>query len=186
MTPRHAVRIRWNESAVRKHCQLSGNQLIISEAEDTIKGRRLTHSEREALMARVGQDSLQKKNKQQLPSKVELAISMKVMVTTNIETDLDITNGAHSTIMDIILHPEEEYQTDAEEITPVRQPLYLLVKLDWTSTTQLEGLDAHVISVEAITQSIQILVLENDGKTGRCTVKHHQFPVTPAYAFTDY
>ena len=32
---------------------------------------------------------------------------MKVMVTDNIETDLDITNGARGKIVDIILHPDE-------------------------------------------------------------------------------
>lgn len=29
-----------------------------------------------------------------LPHKIDLAIGMKVMVTDNLETDLDITNGA--------------------------------------------------------------------------------------------
>jgi hypothetical protein len=38
---------------------------------------------------------------------VEIAISMKVMVTSNIKTDLDVTNGAHGEIVDIILHPDE-------------------------------------------------------------------------------
>lgn len=29
------------------------------------------------------------------------------MVTNNVETDLDITNGARGEIMDIVLHPDE-------------------------------------------------------------------------------
>ena len=186
VTPRHAVRITWNESAVRKHCQLTGNQLFICRAEDTIKGRELSERGRNTLTNRAGQYSLQKKNKQQLPVNVELAIGMKVMVTTNIETDLDITNGARGTIADIILHPEEEYDRHAEEIVTTRLPLYLLVKLDWTRTVPLEGLDVSVIPVEAITQTMQIQIAEKDGKTTRCTVKRRQFPVTPAYAFTDY
>ena len=79
------------------------------------------------------------KNKQYLPKKVELLISMKVMVTTNIKTDLDIMNGACGTIKDIVLHPEEVYQTDAEEIA-MRLPLYFLMKFDWTHTMLvLEG-----------------------------------------------
>ena len=41
--------MRWNESAVRKHCQLSGNQLFVCEAEDTIKGRELDDREKDAL-----------------------------------------------------------------------------------------------------------------------------------------
>lgn len=43
---------------------------------------------------------------------VELAIGMKTMVTMNVETDLDITNGARGTIVDIILDQNEpEYST---------------------------------------------------------------------------
>ncbi|KIM64653.1 hypothetical protein SCLCIDRAFT_114614 [Scleroderma citrinum Foug A] len=37
-----------------------------------------------------------------------------------------------------------------------------------------------------MTQTLQIQLAGKDGKTIRRTVKHRQFPVTPAYAFTDY
>ena len=32
---------------------------------------------------------------------------MKVLVTNNIEMDLDVTNGARETIVDIVLHLDE-------------------------------------------------------------------------------
>jgi hypothetical protein len=38
---------------------------------------------------------------------VKLAIGMKVMVTDNIKTDLDITNGDCGEIVNIILHLDE-------------------------------------------------------------------------------
>jgi hypothetical protein len=38
---------------------------------------------------------------------VELAISMEVMVTLNVEMDLDIMNGTHSKVMEILLSAEE-------------------------------------------------------------------------------
>jgi hypothetical protein len=38
---------------------------------------------------------------------VKLAIGMKVMVMDNVETDLDITNGAWGEIVNIIIHPDE-------------------------------------------------------------------------------
>ena len=41
------------------------------------------------------------------PHRVELAVGMKVMVTDNVETDLDITNGARGEIVGIVLHPDE-------------------------------------------------------------------------------
>ena len=42
-----------------------------------------------------------------LPDTVELAVGMKVMVTENIKSDLDVKNGARVEIVDIILHPDE-------------------------------------------------------------------------------
>jgi len=42
---------------------------------------------------------------------IELAVGIKVMVTNNLETDLDImiTNGARGKFVDIILHPKDLY-----------------------------------------------------------------------------
>ena len=117
---------------------------------------------------------------------VELAIGMKVMVTTNVETDLDITNGARGTIMDIILHPDESYSEEGRDIVLKNIPLYLLVKLERTRATPLKGLDEAVIPVELATKSMQVQVVENDGNQPRRTVKWRQFPVTAAYAFMDY
>ena len=41
---------------------------------------------------------------------MELAIGIKVMVTENIKTDLDVANGVRGEIVDIILHPDEPSQ----------------------------------------------------------------------------
>ena len=49
ITPRHAVRQTWNESAARKACRESGNQLFVCTAEDTIGGRELILLERYAV-----------------------------------------------------------------------------------------------------------------------------------------
>jgi len=182
VTPRHKVRIRWNELAVRKHCQTTGNQLFICYAEDSIRGRALNGREKVALATR----STTKRSRQELPATVELAIGMKVMVTTNVETDLDVTNGAHGTIVDIILHPDETYSEEEKEVVLKNIPLYLLVKLDRTRATLLKGLDEAVIPVEVAAKSMQIRVVDNDGNQPRRTVKRRQFPVTAAYAFTDY
>ena len=42
VTPRHAVRRLWNESATRKWCRQLGNQLFICNMEDTTQGHPLT------------------------------------------------------------------------------------------------------------------------------------------------
>ena len=127
VTPCHAVRIRWNESAVRKHCQLSGNQLFVCEAEDTTKGKPLDVREKDALANQVVERTQLKKKRQQLPAKAELAIGMKVMVTTNIKTELDITNGVQGIIVDVILHPDEEYAKECEEVVTAKLPQYIFL-----------------------------------------------------------
>jgi hypothetical protein len=42
ITPRHAVRKHWNDSALQKWCRDTGQQLFICPAQDTIQGRPLT------------------------------------------------------------------------------------------------------------------------------------------------
>jgi len=117
---------------------------------------------------------------------IELALGMKVMVTTNVETDLDITNGAQGTIVDIILHPDEEYSKDKQEVVLKHVPLYLLVKLDCTCATPLKGLEEGVIPVKPAMKSMQIQIVDEDRNQPCHMVKHRQLPVTAAYAFTDY
>jgi len=115
---------------------------------------------------------------------VKLAIGMKVMVT-NVETDQDITNGAHGTIMDVILHPDETYSKEERDMVLKNVPLYLLVKLEHMRATPLKGLEAAVTSVELATKSMQVQVVENDGNQPQRTVKQCQFPVTAACTFTE-
>ena len=62
-----------------------------------------------------------------LPAAVEIAISMKVMVTFNIETDLNVTNGACVEIVDIILHPDELTLEDRPVVKQKYLPSYVLV-----------------------------------------------------------
>jgi len=49
---------------------------------------------------------------------VEFAIGMKIMVTENIEIDLDLTNGARGKIVDTVLHPDEPLIGDEPVVTP--------------------------------------------------------------------
>jgi hypothetical protein len=184
VTPRHAVRSEWNAIAVRKWCRDTGQQLYTCRAEDTFKGRLLTLVERYAVAARIKEEKRRKRK--ELSPEVELAIGMKVMVTSNVETDLDITNGARGEIVDIILHPDEPVITNQPIVNLVHMPLYILVKLTRTRATKLEGLDEAVIPVEPATIKFQIKVKTIENKKTTRTISRKQFPITPAYAFTDY
>ncbi|KAG2030986.1 hypothetical protein BDR03DRAFT_820266, partial [Suillus americanus] len=76
---------------------------------------------------------------------VEISIGMKVMVMQNIETDLDITNGARGTIVKIVLHPDEPVVDDKSLVTLKYLPAYILVKLNRTCALQLQGLEGSMI-----------------------------------------
>ena len=89
---------------------------------------------------------------------------MKVMVTSNIKTDLDVTNGACGEIVDIILYPDEWTLEDGLVVKLKHLPSYVLVKLTHTRPSQLEGLDEGIIPVEVATQNFQIRVREANGK----------------------
>ena len=78
---------------------------------------------------------------------------MKVMVTENIETDLDLTNGARGEIVDIILwHPDEPPIVDAPVVHLKYMPAYILVNLSRRAAA-LGGLEANVIPIEPATIS---------------------------------
>ncbi|KAF7971479.1 hypothetical protein HWV62_20998 [Athelia sp. TMB] len=104
----------------------------------------------------------------------------------NVETDLDITNGARGEIVGNILHPDEPDIADESIVHLKYVPSYILVKLDRTRASRLEGLDESVIPVEPRTISMQISIKTREGKLVKRTVKQKQFPITAAYAFTNY
>ena len=69
---------------------------------------------------------------------MEIASSMKVMVTSNIKTDLDIKNRACGEIVDIILHPDKPTLGDGPVLKLKYLPSYVLVKLTCTWASQLD------------------------------------------------
>jgi len=184
VTPRHAVRKLWNEAALRRHCRNSGGRLYICPADDKIKGRPLTLAERYGLAARGS--SGKRNRKKELPNVVEIAIGAKVLVTQNIDTDLDVTNGARGEIVDIILHPDEPPLCTGPIIKLKYLPAYILVKMERTRATKLEGLDKGIIPIEPASHNIRISVRTKGNKYVTRSVTRRQFPMTAAYAFTDY
>ena len=179
ITPRHAVRTRWNEAATQKQCADSKARLFICPALDTIKGSSLTLEERYALASPPKKG--RRRRDKGLPELIHLAIGMKVMVTNNLQTDLDITNGARGVITDIILNPDEPPLDEGPVVTLKHLPESVLVKLTRTRAAALPGLEEGVIPIQRISTKMQIHVR---GKSA--TVTRTQFPITGAYSFTDY
>lgn len=65
-----------------------------------------------------------------------LSIGMKVMVTFNVETDLDIANGAWGEIVKIVLDDREPRYSPSDPIVHlIFPPAYVLVKMQNTKVT---------------------------------------------------
>lgn len=123
--------------------------------------------------------------------KVEVAVRMEEMVTSNIETDLDVANGAQGEIVKMILHPDEPPIGNEPVVELKRLPVCVLVKLRQTQATQLEGLEDCVILVEPKAIRFQIKAGGEGNRKGKHTmvaqtITQKEYPITAAYAFTNY
>jgi ATP-dependent exoDNAse (exonuclease V) alpha subunit len=114
---------------------------------------------------------------------VDLAVGLKVMVTFNVNTDLDIANGTRGVITKIVLDDREPpYSMEDATVTLKYLPLYVLVKLTKTKTPVLEGLEEGVVPIVPMTKTYTF----QDADGNKKTVNRAQLPMTMAYAFTDY
>ena len=132
------------------------------KAEDTIKEWSLTLTEHYGVANWMHSNPYEidgkKKKWHYLMDKIEIATGRKVMVTQNVQTDLDITYGAWGEIVDIILNPGEPLIGD-EPIAELKYlPSYIHVKLHQTWATQLDGLEEGVILVEVSSKTFKITV----------------------------
>ena len=184
ITPRHAVREEWNTAAIEKHCIRARTSLFVCDAEDTINGNTLTIEEKYAVALR-GHGLTGQRTNNDLPERIELAVGMSIMITENLETDLDITNGARGVIVSIVLHPEEDTSPNLPITKLHHLPIYILVRLEQTRADNLVGLETGIVPIVPSNQKMYIKV-KIDGVEKNRTVLRRQFPITASYAFTDY
>jgi hypothetical protein len=106
---------------------------------------------------------------------------MKVMVTFNVQTDLDVSNGARGEIVDIMLDEHEPDLPSESIISLTYPPLYVLVRLTRTKASALEGLPQGIIPITAIERTYSF----QDVNGTKQTVHRFQLPMTTGWAFTD-
>ena len=181
VTPRHSVRRHWNEAALKQWCSRSGHRIFVCTAEDTLSAKRRASTAQ--ILPNQGENS--DRTMKTLPTTLQIAIGMKVMVTENLETNLDIANGARGHITAIVLHQHEPPVLEDSIIHLQHLPAYILVHLDKTKASRLPGLDQGVVPVEPRIVNMKFMVKENGQVVQRAGTRR-QFPITPAYAFTDY
>ena len=164
VTPRHSVRELWNEAAVKKHSQGSGNRRYIVHAEDTLRDA----SGPIPLEVRVKIAAMPEKSTSRLREIVDLAIGMKTMVL-NLSTEADIANGTRGTITDIVLDPREQLASPNEDgsITLRFPPVLVLFRPDSGTDIRFEGLPAGVVPISPSTCSFNIQIGKQTHKIWR-------------------
>jgi hypothetical protein len=182
VTPRHSVHIQWNMASAIKECTMNRKQLYRCHAQDSISGRQLSLRKRFLITnSTTKQSNNNRKEKAGLPNVVDLCIGMKIMVTFNVQTDLDVSNGTQGRVVDIILD-ECKPELPSKAIISLKYPLlYVLVQLTRTKVSALEGLPQGIIPITAIEQTYSF----QDANGTRQTIHRFQLPMTSGWAFTD-
>jgi hypothetical protein len=186
ITPRHAVRERWNSRALRQWCQDHRRQIYRFHAEDTIKGKSLTREQSLLLELKMA-DRTHHGTWKSLPSTMEVAIGMRVLVTENIEKELDLTNGTRGEVVDIILDAREPpIDSECAVVTLKYLPRYFLIRIQREPGhgRKLENLEEDVTPVLPVTHFLQIEESVN-GESLTRRIKRTQYTFTGAYALTD-
>lgn len=130
-------------------------------------------------------------SRKDLPEELEIVKGQKVMVISNLETDLDVANGARGTIVDILLHPDEPAVPPQEPVvTLTHMPTCILVNSNRTRAARLPHLEENVLPILPAKQSMSFVDTEapktKKGNSPRRTVQRAQYAMTAAYNFTDY
>ena len=77
-----------------------------------------------------------------LPDKVMLGIGMKVMVTFDVKTDLDVANGARGEIIKIVLDENKSNYSPTQSIIQLKYPpTDMLIRMKSSKVSGLEGLE---------------------------------------------
>jgi hypothetical protein len=142
---------------MRQWCKETGEKLFVCQVANAIKGRQLTLRERYTLAAKAQTSGRRKRKDWAETEAIELARRMKLMVTTNLETDLDMTGGAWGAIVDIILHPDEP-PIGKEPIVQLKHlPAYIL-KLSCTQARRMNGLEERALQVKPVAAKMKITI----------------------------
>ena len=172
----------WNTASLRRHCRKSGEVLYLCDTEDTVgKDHETPDLEQRVTIAEIPEEKLQG-----LSHRIEFAIGMRAMVTTNIATQADLANSSRGIIADIILDARERIDHDQHTkdgyVKLQYPPAVIIFEPYHHSLPKFEGLKEGQIPIFLAESGFTI---STRGKP-RTKVHHRQFPLVAAYAFTDH
>lgn len=137
--PCNSMQVRWNNQAIIKHFVASGSMLYVCFSEDSAHGAPLSMSQRLSIT------QLPLKDTEQLPTVLQLAIGMCVMVTCNIAVQANLSNGLCRCIVKIYLDPRGSAIgcsaiADKQSILWY-PPALVILELDFCNMPTLPGLE---------------------------------------------
>jgi hypothetical protein len=106
---------------------------------------------------------------------------MRVMVTANLQTDLDVVNGVRGKIVDIVLEEDEQIQAGESVVTLRLEMAASTYVLDHTKVRTLTGLPAGMIPIAPMLRTYMLTDVAGIKKSTKW-----QLPITGAYGFTDF
>jgi len=169
---------------LQKHCNQTGNLLYIVEAEDAVGDTRQPLNKEQKLIV-AGMPSEDRRpgenTTKRLRHRLEIAKGMKIMVTLNLATEADLTNGSRGTVEDIVLDPRE--RVSSEEIgkdgTVWLQypPAMILFRPAHYEFEPFPGLEPELIPIFLSKVTFNMHYCNNP----RIQVHQRQFPLCRAY-----
>jgi hypothetical protein len=124
---------------------------------------------------------------QGLPGELQIYVGMPVVVTTNLKTELGITNGTSGVIRAIQLNDGEVITENTGIHNLTHPPECIIVELDDIDVEPLEGLPANHIPITLMKckRSIQVTVgTTAAGKPKKINVSREHFPLVPSFSYT--
>jgi hypothetical protein len=178
ITARNSVQTHWNNRATEKHSSISGEVLFICPAEDSTHGQPLDSRQR---MTVAG---MSLKDTEQLPTMLRLVKGMRVMVTCNLATAANLSNGSRGTVVDFKLDVREDHIVDEDIVDRTvflhYPPALVIVELDFCEIPALPGLSKNQVPLMPEKCNFTF------GSQPSTRVTRRQLALTPAYAFTDF
>ena len=138
------------------------------------------------MQQRLTAANLTAEENQQLNMKVLLLVGMKVMVTENVATSVNLANSSHAVIVDVILddHEGSKVPTMTSEgihLLPLHYPPHFIILcLDFSELRPLPFLKEKEVPLFPITHKFQI------NSDPPAFVTRCQLAITPTYAFTNF
>ena len=119
---------------------------------------------------------------QGIPRELQLFVGMPVMVTSNIKTELGITNGTSGVVRFIHFKDGEEISEETGIHHLDHQPDYVVVELDDVDVKPLDGLPPNHIPIAPMKKNFSVQVPGK--KKEKVSINRSHFPLVPRFSCT--